>query len=99
MNFQDKNQLVFPPKHEAGEDWASAPLSAQGQKGLRMPPGYENDGSFGDDSSKPAKAALVRGYSKPGLQKGDDGYTSQKTDTFYAETDGFLERNNYLDRL
>ena len=43
--------------------------------------------------------ALDEGYITEPLKGCDDQYTGEHVDHFYGDAGGFVERNNYLDRL
>ena len=43
--------------------------------------------------------AVNRGFTKCGMKGCDDQYTGEHVDLFYGDAGGFVERNNYLDRL
>ena len=78
-----------------------------------MPPGMEIDqdlveksGGFpfvmsgSSDVSKDTNAtSFAKGYKRAEMKGTDDQYTDEHTDLFYGDAGGFVERNNYLDRL
>ena len=43
--------------------------------------------------------SLRKGFDKKKLLQTDDEYTREHNDAFYDDVGGFVERNNYLDRL
>ena len=43
--------------------------------------------------------SLRNGFHKKALLQTDDEYTREHNDAFYDDVGGFVERNNYLDRL
>ena len=43
--------------------------------------------------------ALKEGFTKHDMLGCDDQYTGEHVDLFYGDAGGFVERNNYLDRL
>ena len=43
--------------------------------------------------------SLRKGFDKKALLQTDDEYTREHNDAFYDDVGGFVERNNYLDRL
>ena len=43
--------------------------------------------------------SLRHGFHKKALLQTDDEYTREHNDAFYDDVGGFVERNNYLDRL
>jgi len=77
-----------------------------------MPPGMELDmqPSFerrpyplsmagNSDVSKDASPEAFReGFRRVDMKGTDDLYTGEHTDLWYGDVDGFIERNNYLDR-
>ena len=77
-----------------------------------MPPGMDitqcrseqNDMPFvmaGESSvSKDTNPESFReGFKKLDMKGTDDQYTGEHMDLFYGDADGFVERNNYLDRM
>lgn len=58
--------------------------------------GYAGSTDVTDDVNIPN---LVRGYTGHKMGMTDDLYTGEHVDHFYGDADGFVERNNYLDRL
>jgi len=54
----------------------------------------------GDLTNNELTAQSLRvGFSKKKLLQTDDEYTREHNDAFYDNVGGFIERNNYLDRL
>jgi hypothetical protein len=45
------------------------------------------------------KDSLCYGFDKKPLLQTDDEYTREHNDAFYDDVGGFVERNNYLDRM
>ena len=45
------------------------------------------------------RQSLREGFDKKALLQTDDEYTREHNDAFYDDVGGFVERNNYLDRL
>lgn len=43
--------------------------------------------------------SLRKGFDKKELLQTDDAYTREHNDAFYDDVGGFVERNNYLDRM
>jgi len=43
--------------------------------------------------------SLRKGFDKKELLQTDDSYTREHNDAFYDDVGGFVERNNYLDRM
>ena len=42
---------------------------------------------------------IARGFSTKKMNGCDDQYTGEHVDLFYGDSGGFVERNNYLDRI
>jgi len=87
---------------------------ANGQKFNYMPKGMETNvaDNFGssiagatDVSNNVTSENLQRGFFRAAMQGTDDQYSGEHLDLFYGEVEdelgncGFVERNNYLDRL
>ena len=54
----------------------------------------------GDLTNKEVNAQSLRvGFDKKKLLQTDDEYTREHNDAFYDDVGGFVERNNYLDRM
>jgi len=54
----------------------------------------------GDVTTPTSEAAFHRGWITSPMKPTDDQYTNEHQDAFYDEVgDGFVERNNYLDRM
>lgn len=78
-----------------------------------MPPGMEMDNqasveihqmplvmSGQTDVSKDTNPESFReGFKRIDMKGTDDLYTGEHTDLWYGDVDGFVERNNYLDRM
>ena len=45
------------------------------------------------------RGSLKQGFDRKALSPTDDMYTREHNDAFYDDVGGFVERNNYLDRL
>ena len=43
--------------------------------------------------------SIAEGFTKRKMSCTEDQYTGEHMDMFYGDADGFVERNNYLDRL
>ena len=53
-----------------------------------------------NDVSKDVNPSAFRdGFTKREMKGCDDQYTGEHLDLFYGDSGGFVERNNYLDRL
>jgi hypothetical protein len=76
----------------------------------RMPVGYitgdngmaQFTAGFGGDtdvSGGVTPKSLGQGYERKDMKNSDDQYTGEHVDLFYGDSGGFVERNNYLDRL
>lgn len=79
----------------------------------KMPPGMEIDNqcsaeinnmplimSGQSDVSKDTNdASLKDGFKVRDMNGTDDQYTGEHVDLFYGDSGGFMERNNYLDRM
>jgi len=45
------------------------------------------------------KESIENGFKRVAMSGSDDQYNGEHTDLFYGDTGGFIERNNYLDRM
>lgn len=43
--------------------------------------------------------AFANGFTRKEMKGSDDQYSGEHVDHFYGDTGGFVERNNYLDRM
>jgi len=50
-------------------------------------------------NSEVSAMSLRKGFDKKALLQTDDAYTREHNDAFYDDVGGFVERNNYLDRM
>jgi hypothetical protein len=50
-------------------------------------------------NSEVSPMSLRKGFDKKELLQTDDAYTREHNDAFYDDVGGFVERNNYLDRM
>lgn len=111
--LQEKFQTTLPGKETGDEPWApfeSARVVRSEDAYNCMPPGYDaatpadkfRSGGYAgstdvtDDVNIPN---LRRGWTGHKMGMTDDLYTGEHADHFYGDADGFVERNNYLDRL
>ncbi len=109
--LQEKFQITVPGKSEDGEGWAnpswvSKPmpmdkfnvipdLNAEGTKSMPFVLSGESDVSC----CQVEPENLGKGYQKVEMKGCDDQYTGEHVDHFYGDAGGFVERNNYLDRM
>lgn len=84
-----------------------------GNKFNMMPPGMELNNQCsteinrmpfvmsgeGDVSKDTNPTAFANGFTKREQKGTDDQYTGEHVDQFYGDAGGFVERNNYLDRI
>lgn len=84
-----------------------------GNKFNMMPPGMEIDNQCSteinpqpfvmsgqlDVSKDVNPQAFAEGFTKREQKGTDDQYTGEHVDQFYGDAGGFVERNNYLDRI
>jgi hypothetical protein len=52
-----------------------------------------------DVTDNPSGSDFVKGHVSLGMKPTDDMYTREHNDAFYDDLGGFVERNNYLDRM
>jgi FtsP/CotA-like multicopper oxidase with cupredoxin domain len=96
------------------EAWSNATSTQEDYRKFNLPPpGMEIENQFRSqrdnmplsmegetDVSKDANAqSLARGFKKQEMRPSDDCYTGEHVDHFYGDAGGFVERNNYLDRI
>jgi hypothetical protein len=70
------------------------------QMGVNTAGNFPTDLAQGDVTNFELSAESLRhGFHKKSLLQTDDEYTREHNDAFYDDVGGFVERNNYLDRL
>lgn len=113
MDLQEKFQVTLPGKIEGGEGWADfeAQRRVYPEPHLCMPYTQivehvvKDHGmplslaGATDVTDNVNQADLKRGYDLHAMQGTDDQYTGEHVDHFYGDAGGFVERNNYLDRM
>ncbi len=113
-SLQEKFQtIVGPVKHEDGEGWAGVESTHRHYPNMPtecLPPTAIDEpvidarqmslvtASSTDVTDVVNPWDLKRGYGVHKMSGTDDMYTGEHADQFYGEV-GFVERNNYLDRL
>ena len=109
--LQEKFQIIGPEVPEKVEGWAEVPyrsqpmpkgkfnvipdLNSEGTKNMPLSLAGDTDVSCGQTTPE----TLVKGFEKIGMKGCDDQYTGEHVDHFYGDAGGFVERNNYLDRM
>ena len=94
MNSMLLNSL--PP----GMDIEDQELTDQRQMGINTVGNMGNALAQGDlTNSEVSPMSLRKGFDKKDLLQTDDAYTREHNDAFYDDVGGFVERNNYLDRM
>jgi hypothetical protein len=93
------NAVMFnslPP----GMDIEDQELTDQRQMGINTVGNMGNALAQGDLTNMEVNAySLRKGFDKKELLQTDDAYTREHNDAFYDDVGGFVERNNYLDRM
>jgi hypothetical protein len=93
------NSVMFnslPP----GMDIEDQELTDQRQLGINTVGNMGNALAQGDlTNSEVSAMSLRKGFDKKALLQTDDAYTREHNDAFYDDVGGFVERNNYLDRM
>ena len=111
-NFEERFQVTYPPKDEAGEPWVwptprqlypvrntnELPTIGIDEPVMRKDQMRLVTSSETDVSKQTGAKAFTEGFTKHKLSNTDDMYTGEHTDQFYSDSGGFVERNNYLDR-
>ena len=68
--------------------------------GINVSGNMANGYAQGDVTNNEVHAiSLRKGFDRKALLSTDDAYTREHNDAFYDDVGGFVERNNYLDRL
>jgi len=94
MNAVMLNSL--PP----GMDIEDQELTDQRQMGINTAGNMGDALAQGDLTNMEVNAySLRKGFDKKELLQTDDAYTREHNDAFYDDVGGFVERNNYLDRM
>lgn len=111
--LQEKFQTTLKGKETGDEPWATAESArvVRNEPACNcLPVGYDasspadkfRDGGYAgstdvtDDVNIPN---LRKGFTNKNMGMTDDLYTGEHCDHFYGDADGFVERNNYLDRM
>ena len=111
-NFEERFQVTYPPKEEAGEPWVwptprdlypvrathELPTLYIDAPVARAHPAKLVTSSETDVSKQTGAKAFTEGFTNHQMKNTDDMYTGEHTDQFYSDSGGFVERNNYLDR-
>lgn len=70
------------------------------QMGINVAGNFPTALAQGDYTNREVNpTSLQVGFDKKSLLQTDDEYTREHNDAFYDDVGGFVERNNYLDRL
>lgn len=111
--LQEKFQTTLPGKEEAGQGWTTfeSQRTVRNETAYNCLPvgydasspadkfvsgGYAGSTDVTDDVNVPN---LRKGWTGKKMGMTDDLYTGEHCDHFYGDADGFVERNNYLDRM
>lgn len=87
---------VLPP----GMDIEDQEVSDIRQMGISFNGNMPIGPATGDLTNREVNVTSLRnGFDKKKLLQTDDEYTREHNDAFYDDVGGFVERNNYLDRL
>ena len=94
------NNAVFFNSLPPGMDIEDQERADIRQMGINTSGNMTNALAQGDVTNFELDATSLRnGFHKKALLQTDDEYTREHNDAFYDDVGGFVERNNYLDRL
>lgn len=83
-----------------GMDIEDQEMSDIRQMGINVAGNFPTALAQGDYTNHEVNPTSLRqGFDKKALLQTDDEYTREHNDAFYDDVGGFVERNNYLDRL
>lgn len=110
--IQEKFQTTAPFKEETatGDGWVEPTYNSRRQEKLCMPSTEIEEptvnsmpmsiaGASDVSRGTTYKNSMKQGFEKNPMGMTDDLYTGEHADHFYGDAGGFVERNNYLDRL
>jgi hypothetical protein len=94
------NNAMFVNSLPPGMDIEDQEFADIRQMGINTSGNMTNALAQGDLTNFEVTAdSLRKGFHKKALLQTDDEYTREHNDAFYDDVGGFVERNNYLDRL
>jgi len=96
----EMNNAMFVNSLPPGMDIEDQEFCDIRQMGINTAGNMTNSLAQGDLTNFEVTAdSLRKGFHKKTLLQTDDEYTREHNDAFYDDVGGFVERNNYLDRL
>jgi len=94
------NNAAFFNGLPPGMDIEDQELTDQRMMGINIAGNMPSKYAEGDLTNNELTAHSLRvGFDKKKLLQTDDEYTREHNDAFYDDVGGFVERNNYLDRM
>jgi hypothetical protein len=94
------NNAAFFNGLPPGMDIEDQEVTDQRKMGINIAGNMPGKFADGDLTNGELSAHSLRvGFDKKALLQTDDEYTREHNDAFYDDVGGFVERNNYLDRL
>jgi hypothetical protein len=94
------NNTLFANSLPPGMDIEDQEFSDIRQMGISTAGNMPQGCATGDLTNGEVNAVSLRtGFDKKALLQTDDEHTREHNDAFYDDVGGFVERNNYLDRM
>jgi hypothetical protein len=94
------NNALFMHSLPPGMDIEDQEFSDIRKMGINVAGNFPDKHADGDLSNHELNAMSLRlGFDKKKLLQTDDEYTREHNDAFYDDVGGFVERNNYCDRM